>query len=153
MDMWDAVQVLMSKLRYFAAHTQLLCISATMRGLDGVRAWLSAELFQTDFRPVKLQEHVVLGEVVFWVQGKPFVPGQGADSMAAPGQLVYAPDISQVSAFPHGIIETFKDADLHAIRSFSLPEVSTTRQAVRQVQIGDRVALQLAMEGMQVWLL
>jgi hypothetical protein len=59
------MQVLLTKLRTFAPHTQLVCISATLGGLDSVLKWLDARLFLTNFRPVQLQEHVCLGGAVF----------------------------------------------------------------------------------------
>lgn len=121
-----------------------------MRGLDAVRAWLDADLFQTDFRPVKLEEHVVLGEAVFCARGNPSAPGQSTGGALVTTPPPHAVDISKLPAFPHKVLGEFQDAGLHPVRAISLPESSTTRQTGRQAQIGDRVALHLAMEGMLV---
>ena len=63
-----ALEVLLTKLRAFAPATQLVCISATMGNLQPVVAWLNANLFLTNFRPVRLTEHMCIGPAVFNVQ-------------------------------------------------------------------------------------
>ena len=78
----ERAQVLLTKLRAFAPAAQLICISATMGGLDPVISWLDARLFLTNFRPVKLQEHLCLGAAVFACAGAPGAP-RGADAPAA----------------------------------------------------------------------
>ena len=40
------------------AGPQIVCMSATMGGLDTMCKWLNARLFMTNFRPVKLQVNV-----------------------------------------------------------------------------------------------
>lgn len=87
------LQVLLTKLRTFAARDlQLVCISATMGGLEPVVRWLDARLFMTNYRPVKLQEHLCLGSAVFSVdQNRTCAPGPmqaaapaaGSDAAAA----------------------------------------------------------------------
>ncbi|PNH10835.1 Helicase POLQ-like [Tetrabaena socialis] len=44
---------------------QLVCMSATMSGLDDMCGWLGARLFMTNFRPVPLTEHAVFKGRVF----------------------------------------------------------------------------------------
>ncbi|KXZ49542.1 hypothetical protein GPECTOR_20g396 [Gonium pectorale] len=44
---------------------QLVCMSATMSGLDDMCGWLGARLFMTNFRPVPLTEHAVFKGKVF----------------------------------------------------------------------------------------
>ena len=44
---------------------QVIAMSATMAGLDGMSEWLNARLFMTNFRPVPLQEHAVFQGVVY----------------------------------------------------------------------------------------
>lgn len=62
-----ALEVLLTKLRAFAPATQLVCISATMGNLAPVVAWLDANLFLTNFRPVRLSESLCIGPAVFSV--------------------------------------------------------------------------------------
>ncbi|GIL55845.1 hypothetical protein Vafri_11347, partial [Volvox africanus] len=44
---------------------QLICMSATMSGLDDMCGWLGARLFMTNFRPVPLTEYAVFKGKVF----------------------------------------------------------------------------------------
>lgn len=44
---------------------QIVCMSATMSGLEAMCAWLGARLFMTNFRPVPLTEHAVFSGKVF----------------------------------------------------------------------------------------
>ncbi|GAX85126.1 hypothetical protein CEUSTIGMA_g12546.t1 [Chlamydomonas eustigma] len=46
-------------------HTQLVCMSATMGGLETMCAWLDARLFMTNYRPVLLTEHAVFQGKVY----------------------------------------------------------------------------------------
>jgi DNA polymerase theta len=59
--------VLLTKLRAAArpGAVQVVAMSATMGGLDSLSAWLDARLFMTNFRPVPLTEHVVMGGRVY----------------------------------------------------------------------------------------
>eukprot|EP00798_Chlamydomonas_sp_ICE-L_P022959 gene22959-30144_t len=44
---------------------QIICMSATMRGLDSMCSWLDARLFMTNFRPVLLTEFAVFAGKVY----------------------------------------------------------------------------------------
>ena len=44
------------------AGPQIVCMSATMGGLDTMCKWLNARLFMTNFRPVKLQVTIRLNK-------------------------------------------------------------------------------------------
>lgn len=52
---------------------QLVCMSATMRGLDAMCAWLDARLFMTNFRPVALTEHAVFQGKIYGRRKAPAV--------------------------------------------------------------------------------
>jgi len=142
------LQVLITKLRHFAPTTaQLICISATMRGLDGVIDWLDATLFKTDFRPIQLEEHVVLGQAMFRVNGTLPAPADFADTSIVSTHL---PSLSDVPAFPNDMGDVLDGAGLHLTRVLPSPASNVMRKGARQIQIGDHIALQLAMEGMAV---
>lgn len=48
-----------------ASGLQIVGMSATMRGGEGVAAWLSASLYTTTFRPVPLHEFIKVGPVLY----------------------------------------------------------------------------------------
>lgn len=48
-----------------AGAIQVICMSATMSGLDNLCTWLAARLFLTNFRPVPLAEHAVFKGAVY----------------------------------------------------------------------------------------
>eukprot|EP00892_Ulva_mutabilis_P007224 jgi/Ulvmu1/4874/UM020_0160.1 len=144
-----ALEVLISKLRYFAATTaQLICISATMRGLDSVIDWLDAELFKTDFRPVQLQEHVVLGQAVFEVKGVPLSQGR-VETNRTCSQPTHNPCVSHVPAFPGEMAPAIGAAGLQLARVLPKLDERIITKGPRTFQIGDHVMLQLAVECMQ----
>lgn len=117
-----------------------------MRGLDAICMWLDAELFQTDFRPVKLEQHVVLGEAIFSVQEGPPPSGQSVGTQCDHTLQ----DTSKLVAFPQDMLSKLNEAGMHFVRSILLPEKSSKRRPGRTVEVGDNAVLQLAIEGMQV---
>lgn len=118
-----------------------------MRGLDGVIDWLDATLFKTDFRPIQLEEHVVLGQAMFRVNGTLPAPADFADTSIVSTHL---PSLSDVPAFPNDMGDVLDGAGLHLTRVLPSPASNVMRKGARQIQIGDHIALQLAMEGMAV---
>ena len=48
---------------------QVVAMSATVGNLEELSTFLDAELFTQDFRPVKLVEHVVVGNDILEVRG------------------------------------------------------------------------------------
>jgi DNA polymerase theta len=68
------LEILVSKLKYLQLkanllsrrlHIQVVALSATISNLPSIAAWFNAVLYQTDFRPVPLQEMIVSGGAVF----------------------------------------------------------------------------------------
>ncbi|XP_034713616.1 DNA polymerase theta isoform X2 [Etheostoma cragini] len=65
------LELLLTKIRYIAqkqnttgslsAGVQIIGMSATLPNLSLLAGWLGAELYQTDYRPVPLQEHLKVG--------------------------------------------------------------------------------------------
>jgi len=49
----------------FLDGVQIVGISATLPNLSLLAGWLGAELYQTDFRPVPLQEHLMVGRDIY----------------------------------------------------------------------------------------
>lgn len=50
-----------SECRSLSGGIQLVGMSATLPNLSLLASWLGAELYQTDYRPVPLQEHLKVG--------------------------------------------------------------------------------------------
>ena len=48
---------------------QVVAMSATVGNLEELSTFLDAELFTQDFRPVKLVEHIVVGNDILEVRG------------------------------------------------------------------------------------
>eukprot|EP00004_Rigifila_ramosa_P011190 TRINITY_DN2368_c0_g1_i25.p1 TRINITY_DN2368_c0_g1~~TRINITY_DN2368_c0_g1_i25.p1 ORF type:complete len:709 (+),score=177.23 TRINITY_DN2368_c0_g1_i25:33-2129(+) len=63
-------ELLLAKIRYCAPHIQIVGMSATLPNLAQVAAWLKAELFVSDFRPVPLTSHLCVGGKVLDMAGK-----------------------------------------------------------------------------------
>ena len=64
----STVELMLTKLMHAAAHPpmQVIGMSATLPNLDALAGWLGdAALFETDFRPVPLRSHVVVGGVAY----------------------------------------------------------------------------------------
>ncbi len=65
---------------------QVICMSATMSGLELLSNWLCAQLFMTNFRPVPLAEHAVFCGHVYVLDSA----AAGVDYVACiPGQGLY----------------------------------------------------------------
>lgn len=141
------VQMLLTKLRTFAPSTcQIICISATIGGVDPVLDWLDAIFFCTNYRPVKLQEHVVFGTHVY-----------GLDMPAADSSAVAKPTTSSGARFQHPstaaqglavsvtttVIKDVKDANLTHQRDISI-------RAEPKQTFAAQVAVQLALEVVDV---
>ena len=61
-DRGYVLEIMLAKLRYVCAHTvQIVCLSATVPNIADLAAWLDADLYMTDFRPIPLCEYVVCG--------------------------------------------------------------------------------------------
>lgn len=56
----SALELMLTKVLYTSACCQIIAMSATMSGLDTLRSWLGARLFVTNYRPVSLEEHIVI---------------------------------------------------------------------------------------------
>lgn len=58
------LELFATKLRLLPQPPQLVGLSATLPNLQLIATWLNASLFLTDFRPVPLRQHHVIGNVV-----------------------------------------------------------------------------------------
>ncbi|KAG7263529.1 hypothetical protein CRUP_013085 [Coryphaenoides rupestris] len=69
------LELLLTKIRFiaqkrtdkgsFSDGVQIVGMSATLPNLSLLAGWLGAELYQTDFRPVPLQEHLKVGRDIY----------------------------------------------------------------------------------------
>ncbi|KAM9792728.1 DNA polymerase theta [Neosynchiropus ocellatus] len=68
------LELLLTKIRYIAQKqntgspsegVQIVGMSATLPNLSLLACWLGAELYQTDYRPVPLQEHLKVGSEIY----------------------------------------------------------------------------------------
>uniref|UniRef100_UPI003AAA2B9C DNA polymerase theta n=1 Tax=Centroberyx gerrardi TaxID=166262 RepID=UPI003AAA2B9C len=69
------LELLLTKIRYIAQKqnttgslsegVQIIGMSATLPNLSLLAGWLGAELYQTDYRPVPLQEHLKVGSNIY----------------------------------------------------------------------------------------
>lgn len=48
----------------FSHHVQIIAMSATFANLAELGEWLNAQQFETDFRPVELEEGILIGTTV-----------------------------------------------------------------------------------------
>ncbi|MDE1762174.1 MAG: DEAD/DEAH box helicase [Candidatus Micrarchaeota archaeon] len=60
------LEILITKLRRLCKGTQFVALSATIGNSDELAEWLDAKLVQSDYRPIKLEKGIVVGEKVFY---------------------------------------------------------------------------------------
>ena len=58
------LEVILTRFKQLDPPPQIVCLSATVGNADEVSAWLDAKLVDSDFRPVKLVEGVLEGNIV-----------------------------------------------------------------------------------------
>ncbi|CAG4991657.1 unnamed protein product [Parnassius apollo] len=69
------LELLLTKIKYMLLKTcdfkiQIIGMSATLPNLEVLAAWLDAELFVTDFRPIPLEEYCLVGNKFYDKKGK-----------------------------------------------------------------------------------
>jgi hypothetical protein len=134
--------MLLTKLRMFAPSTcQIICISATIGGVEPVVDWLDAVFFCTNYRPVKLQEFVAFGPNVYGLD----MPAAGtAADTSVPGtnakfQHPSTATQSLATSIPADVLQAVNDANLSYQRTLSV-------QVPAKQQFAAQVAVQLALE-------
>jgi hypothetical protein len=140
------VQVLLTKLRKFAGeNTQIICISATIGGLEATIHWLDATFFVTNYRPVKLKEHVVFGPYIYSLDA----PRPGVrEADIGPVSKKHMPSSTEsvsplLGQVPVAAIESVADAKLAFERTVSV-------DVQNRMAMADRVVLALALEASNV---
>ncbi len=81
-DRGPALEMLITKLRFINPKMQVLGISATVPNAVELAQWLSAELVESDYRPVKLREGVFLDGVIDFVESAEEI-GMEADAVSS----------------------------------------------------------------------
>lgn len=136
--------MLLTKLRKFVpASCQIICISATIGGVDPVLHWLDAVFFCTNYRPVKLQEHVVFGRHIYGLD----MPAQNVLSETAQQTASLDAKFQHPSAEAHGFAASVPADSLNSVKSANLTyqrDVAVVMQPKQQ--LAAQVAIQLALE-------
>ncbi|MDE1855954.1 MAG: DEAD/DEAH box helicase [Candidatus Micrarchaeota archaeon] len=60
------LEILITKLKRICKDTQLLALSATIGNADDIAKWLDAKLVESEYRPIKLEKGIVLGEKAYY---------------------------------------------------------------------------------------
>ncbi|CAK1598557.1 unnamed protein product [Parnassius mnemosyne] len=73
------LELLLTKIKYMSLKTcdlkiQIVGMSATLPNLEVLAAWLDAELFVTDFRPIPLEEYCLVGNKLYDKKGEYLKP-------------------------------------------------------------------------------
>ncbi len=64
------LEVLVAKMRRLAPQIQIVALSATISNADEIAKWLDARLVRSDWRPVPLEEGVVLEGDIYFANGR-----------------------------------------------------------------------------------
>ncbi len=74
------LEILITKLKRLCKDTQILALSATIGNADDIAKWLDARLVESEYRPIKLEKGIVLGEKAYYrdyeedLKGKTKIP-------------------------------------------------------------------------------
>ena len=68
-DRGPTLEVVLARLMQLNPSAQILALSATISNADEIAEWLGAEVVDTDWRPVELQEGVLYGNKVYFKDG------------------------------------------------------------------------------------
>ncbi len=69
------LEILITKLKRLCKDTQILALSATIGNADEIAKWLDANLVESDYRPIKLEKGIVLGDRVYYREGDELLKG------------------------------------------------------------------------------
>lgn len=70
------LEILITKLRRICRETQLIALSATIGNADEIAKWLNANLVESDYRPVRLEKGIVLGEKAYYRDEEELLEGE-----------------------------------------------------------------------------
>lgn len=60
------LEILITKLKRICKETQFVSLSATIGNAEDIAKWMDAKLVESEYRPIKLDKGIVLGEKVFY---------------------------------------------------------------------------------------
>jgi len=69
-DRGATLEMVISKLRFILPKLKILALSATIPNANELAEWLEAELIESDYRPVKLKEGILLENTIHFPKGK-----------------------------------------------------------------------------------
>lgn len=72
------LEILMTKLRRLCEHAQILALSATIGNAKELAEWLSAELVESDYRPVRLEKGVAFGGKAYYLDREDELAGESS---------------------------------------------------------------------------
>lgn len=94
---------------------QIICLSATLPTLDELGGWLSAEKYETHFRPVELNELIICGAELRDVYTMKFV-------RSMPTEFAIPNDIENIIGYAFRNLITLTGGDSLAAITVSLSE-------------------------------
>lgn len=60
------LEILITKLKRVCKETQFVALSATIGNAEDIAKWMGSKLIESDYRPIKLEKGIVLGEKSFY---------------------------------------------------------------------------------------
>ena len=82
------IEVTVAKLKQLNPKVRLLALSATIPNAKEIAEWLSAELVESDYRPVPLQEGVFFNEKIFFNDSEEEISGENPLSALVENTLI-----------------------------------------------------------------
>ena len=68
------LEMCLTKLLHAAPTSQIIAMSATLNNTQDLKAFLKADVYSNDFRPVELTEHVKMADNIFEINARALCP-------------------------------------------------------------------------------
>src|SRR5690348_4799346 len=70
------LEILITKLKRLCKETQFVALSATIGNADDISKWLGAKLVESEYRPIKLEKGIVLGDKAYFRDAEESLSGK-----------------------------------------------------------------------------